>query len=41
MIEGRTLWELLEKRAAATPDARMLLDEEGRALTFAGYRHAR
>ena len=40
MIEGRTLWELLEKRAAATPDARMLLDEEGRALTFAGYRDA-
>jgi acyl-CoA synthetase (AMP-forming)/AMP-acid ligase II len=40
MIEGRTLWELLEKRVEATPDARMTLDEEGRELTFAEYKAA-
>jgi len=37
MIEGRTLWELMEKRVEATPDAPMALNEEGRELTFAGY----
>jgi len=38
MIEGRNLWELVEARAAATPDARMAVDEHGRSLTFAQYR---
>jgi cyclohexanecarboxylate-CoA ligase len=39
-VHGRTLWELVERRAAATPDARFGLDEEGRSLTFAEYRSA-
>jgi non-ribosomal peptide synthetase component E (peptide arylation enzyme) len=39
-IEGRTLWELVEKRAAATPDGVYLLDDAGRSLTFAEYREA-
>jgi len=39
-LEGRTLWELVERRAAATPDARFGLDEEGRSLTFAEYKAA-
>lgn len=38
MIEGRTLWELLEKRVEATPDRRMTVDEEGRTLTFAEFK---
>ena len=37
MIDARTLWELLERRVEATPDAVMAVDENGRALTFAGY----
>lgn len=35
---GKTLWELVEERAALTPDQRMAIDEAGRTLTFAGYR---
>jgi len=31
---GATLWQLIEQRAAATPDARMALDEAGRTMTF-------
>ena len=34
----RTLWELVEARAEATPDATMAIDEAGRTMTFAGYR---
>ena len=37
LVEGRTLWELIERRAAATPDANLLVDEHDRSLTFAGY----
>jgi cyclohexanecarboxylate-CoA ligase len=33
-----TLWELLERRAAATPDRLMLIDDAGRSLTFAAFR---
>ncbi len=40
MISGHTLWELVERRAAATPDARFAVDESGRELSFAGYRAA-
>jgi acyl-CoA synthetase (AMP-forming)/AMP-acid ligase II len=40
MIDGRTLWELLDARVAATPDATMAIDEQGRTLTFAEYRSA-
>ena len=35
-----SLWDLIEQRAAATPDADFAIDEDGRSLTFAGYRDA-
>jgi acyl-CoA synthetase (AMP-forming)/AMP-acid ligase II len=38
MIEASTMWGLLERRVAATPDAPMLLDEGGRTVTFAGFK---
>jgi cyclohexanecarboxylate-CoA ligase len=38
VLEGRTLWELIENRAEATPDALMAVDELGREMTFASYR---
>ncbi|MCU0268097.1 MAG: AMP-binding protein [Acidimicrobiales bacterium] len=38
MLEGATLWELLEARVAATPDDHMAVDETGRTLTFAEFR---
>jgi cyclohexanecarboxylate-CoA ligase len=38
MLEAGTLWELIEARAAATPDALMAVDELGRKLTFGSYR---
>ncbi len=38
MLEGRTLWELVEARAAATPDDRMAVDESGREMTFGQFR---
>src|SRR5439155_16850376 len=38
VIDGRTLWELLERRVDATPDAVMAVDESGRTLTFADYK---
>ncbi len=38
MLEGTTLWELLEKRVAATPDAEMAVDESGRRMTFAQFK---
>ncbi len=34
MIEGETLWELVDKRAAATPAAEMAVDDAGRRMTF-------
>ena len=37
LLEGRTLWELVERRVAATPDDLMAIDEDGRRLTFADY----
>jgi acyl-CoA synthetase (AMP-forming)/AMP-acid ligase II len=37
MVDGRSLWELIERRAAATPDALCLVDERERALDFAGF----
>jgi cyclohexanecarboxylate-CoA ligase len=39
-IWTNTLWEQVERRAAATPDALMARDENGRTLTFAQYRDA-
>jgi acyl-CoA synthetase (AMP-forming)/AMP-acid ligase II len=40
MIEARTLWELVERRAKETPDARAAVDESGRTLTFLELRDA-
>src|SRR5437660_12595134 len=40
MIEGRTLWELVERRAQETHDAVFLTDESKRTMTFAEYREA-
>jgi acyl-CoA synthetase (AMP-forming)/AMP-acid ligase II len=38
MLEGQTLWDLVDRRAQASPDARMAVDESGRTLTFSEYR---
>ena len=38
MLQGQTLWELIDNRADASPDARMAVDESGREITFAQYR---
>lgn len=40
MLEARNLWELIEARAAASPDARMAVDDHARSITFAEYREA-
>jgi cyclohexanecarboxylate-CoA ligase len=40
VLEARGLWELVEARAAATPDARMVVDERGESLTFGAFRDA-
>lgn len=38
MLEGHTLWELIEKRAAESPDGLLAVDEHDARLTFGGYR---
>jgi cyclohexanecarboxylate-CoA ligase len=38
MLACATLWELIEKRAEESPDARMAVDESGRTMTFRQYR---
>lgn len=38
--EPKTFWQLLEDRAAATPDALMLIDEHDAEIRFAEYRDA-
>jgi acyl-CoA synthetase (AMP-forming)/AMP-acid ligase II len=38
VIEASILWQLVERRAAATPDALFAVDDLDRALSFAGYR---
>jgi acyl-CoA synthetase (AMP-forming)/AMP-acid ligase II len=38
MLEGRTLWELVEARVASSPDATMAVDEIGREMTFREFR---
>lgn len=35
---GKTLWELIDERAAASPDLRMARDGAGRTLTYGEYR---
>ena len=37
IVEGSTLWELLERRAAGTPDLLMLADEHDRELTWSQF----
>jgi len=38
MLEAGNLWELVERRAAATPEAEMAVDETGDRVTFGEYR---
>jgi acyl-CoA synthetase (AMP-forming)/AMP-acid ligase II len=38
--DARTLWELVQRRADATPDAPMLRDEQAREITYGGFRDA-
>ena len=40
MITASSVWELVELRADATPDALFAVDEADRTLSFAGYRDA-
>ena len=40
MLEARNLWELVSKRAAATPDARLAVDERGDTLDYGGFKDA-
>lgn len=36
-LEAPTLWQLVRRRAIATPNATMLIDADGRTLSFAAY----
>jgi cyclohexanecarboxylate-CoA ligase len=38
MIDTSTLWDLVERRATESPDARMSVDEAGRSITFGEFR---
>jgi len=38
MLEARTLWELIEKRAEATPDGLFAVDEDERRLSFSEFK---
>ena len=38
MIDARNLWDLIEQRAALTPNDEMLVDQHGTRVTFAQYR---
>jgi acyl-CoA synthetase (AMP-forming)/AMP-acid ligase II len=40
MRRDHTLWQLVEERAEATPEALFAIDERDRSLDFAGYRDA-
>ena len=39
-VGGTSLWQVIERRAAATPDAVLAHEDTGDELTFAGYRDA-
>ncbi|MBG01464.1 MAG: cyclohexanecarboxylate-CoA ligase [Acidimicrobiaceae bacterium] len=39
-IETNDLWDLIQRRAELTPDAEMLVDEQGRRFTFLEYKLA-
>src|SRR5919108_4117274 len=38
MLEAPGLWDLIERRADATPDASIAVDQQGRSLTFSQFR---
>ncbi|HEY3000273.1 MAG TPA: AMP-binding protein [Acidimicrobiales bacterium] len=38
MLEARNIWDLIVRRAEASPEREMAVDESGRRLTFGGYR---
>jgi len=38
MLEGRTFWELLERRVEAGPDRPSLISDDGRRISYAEYR---
>lgn len=40
MLEAANLWQLIDERAAATPNVLMAVDERDRRLSFAEYREA-
>jgi len=40
LLAAATLWELVEKRAATSPDKEMTVDEDGRRITFGEYKAA-
>jgi acyl-coenzyme A synthetase/AMP-(fatty) acid ligase len=40
MLEGRNLWELVTKRATATPGSVMTIDEADRSVTYAEFAEA-
>ena len=40
MAEGRALWDLIESRAAETPEGCLAADDRGRQVSFSEYRHA-
>lgn len=37
-VDGLALWQLVERRADATPDALMFEDDDGRTITFGAFR---
>ena len=37
LLEGRTLWELIDRRVEETPDALMAVDEDMRTITFSEF----
>ncbi|GAC1315227.1 MAG: cyclohexanecarboxylate-CoA ligase [Acidimicrobiales bacterium] len=39
IFDGATMWDLVDRRARATPDAPMLIDEADRRLTFGEFRN--
>jgi acyl-CoA synthetase (AMP-forming)/AMP-acid ligase II len=38
VLEARNIWDLIVRRAEATPDREMAVDESGRRMTFGDYR---
>ena len=40
LLDAATLWELIDARASASPDALMAVDETGREMSFGHYRDA-